>query len=166
MKLEFKVVDENIYSINGIDFNYSKFIKSQGVKTSSVVDNYKYNKSYETLGESLMGKSIEENKGILKEISDRINNIEQLMPKVDEYLNLIDINEIHVLRLVNTVCDKKYKDVSKVGEEVKKLDVKELSDTYSVLSNYDKYVHAYGSMSVELNNLYNCKNIIKKQLTN
>ena len=166
MELEFKVVDTNTYSINNINFNYSKYIKSQKIKINNTISDYSYDSSFETLLDKLTDTSLEENKNVLKVVCDRINFIEQIITKLDDYLNLLDINEINVLKLINSINNKKYKEVKEVGEEVRKLQFKDLIDTYNSLFNYSKYVSIYGDMTIELDNLYNCKNVIKKQLIN
>ena len=162
MNLEYKGIDENTYSIGNIEFNFSKYIKNQSIRTEAFVCIYSYDKSYESLEEKISGAPLQEKENMLKVIIDRINFIEQRLKKVDEYLNLVDINEIHMLKLINLVTNKNYKDVSNIEEEVKKLNSKELLDTYESLKEYNYFVKMYGDMTIELDNLYSCKNAIKK----
>ena len=126
----------------------------------SLVGNYRFVPTEEFF-EKVQEMSKEEKNKVSERIRNKIQYVEELNKNVTAFLDILDINSVNILKLLEKVNNKVYKDIFKVKDEVEKLGIKELNDTYRCMAYLDKYTDLIAQIDLELDDLYNCKSILR-----
>ncbi len=158
----FNKIDNNTYNLGGVNLNYSDYIKNERAYLDRAIATYKYNPNYaDDLGSKIDLLSTKELDTYSKELNSRIKYLERSIARIDNYMDIRDENH----RNLNHIRDKYNKKGSdlKLTEVIQKINNPEVQKTYNQIKDPDNYSQIEGSMCIEINGLYSCKNSIESK---
>ncbi len=147
-------VDEKTYKFGNYEFNYSSYLENERIKIDKIADSYKFNEECLTLEERKDSISLDE-KNKMEKLSEELDKNVEL---VNDFINLLNINEINILKLLESIYDKKFDNIFTCSEDLNKVGIKELIGTYTSVIHYDKYRVLIGNMEIETINYHSFLN--------